>query len=327
MSLNNYKFIDLCSGTGAFNIILTKYGAECVFSNDYEQSSKIINDKNKLCNNFICQDINTINVENIPEHNILTAGFPCQPFSIAGEKKGFNDKRSNVFIKIIDILNYHNPEIVILENVKNLKTINNGNDFKFIINELKKYNYYVSDLILNTCKLTGIPHNRERLYIICFKNEILYNNFNTLIQNINETQIEKKNIIDFLEDNKAISDKYYYNEKYKIYSTLLESITKHIRTNIIYQYRRTIVRQNKNNVVPTLTANCGTGGHNVPILLDNNGIRKLTPRECFNLQGFDKNYILPSELSDSKLYKLVGNSITLNLFEIIVKNIISAINL
>lgn len=327
MSLNNYKFIDLCSGTGAFNIVLNKYGAKCVFSNDFEISSKIINDENNLCNNFICQDINTINVEDIPEHNILTAGFPCQPFSIAGEKKGFNDHRSNVFIKILEILNYHNPDIVILENVKNLKTINNGNDFKFIINELKKQNYFVTDLLLNTCKLTGIPHNRERLYIVCFKNNIIYNNFNTLINNINKHEIEKKNIIDFLEDSNCISSKYYYNEKYKIYDKLLEFVNKHITSNTVYQYRRTIVRQNKNNVVPTLTANCGTGGHNVPIILDNNGIRKLTPRECFNLQGFDDTYILPSKLSDSKLYKLAGNSITLNLFEIIIKQIICAINL
>lgn len=319
MSLNNYKFVDLCSGTGAFNIVLSKYGAKCVLSNDYDKSSEIINKQNNLCDNFICGDINEIDINIIPEHNILTAGFPCQPFSIAGERKGFNDTRSNVFITILKILNLHNPEIVILENVKNLKTINNGNDFKYIIDELKKLNYNVLDFIVNTSKLTGIPHNRERLYILCFKNKGIYDNFDTKFKEKN-----KKKIIEFLES--EINCKYYYTEKSKIYNKLLESVTENINENTIYQYRRTSVRQNKNNVVPTITANCGTGGHNVPILLDNVGIRKLTPRECFNFQGFDKNYILPKELSDGKLYKLAGNSITINIFDILIKKLIKSIN-
>lgn len=319
MPLSNYKFIDLCAGTGAFNIILSKYGAECVMSNDYDKSSQIINNVNNLCSNFICQDINTIDIERIPCHDILTAGFPCQPFSIAGERKGFNDIRSNVFLSILNILQNRNPSVVILENVKNLKTINNGNDFKFIINELQNQNYYVIDLLLNTSKYTGIPQNRKRLYIICFKDLEMYNKFNKTF-----IEIEKNNINNYLESN--ISKKYYYSEKYKIYNKLLESIDHHINTNTIYQYRRTIVRENKNQVVPTLTANCGTGGHNVPILMDDVGIRKLTPRECFNLQGFNKDYILPSELSDSKLYKLAGNSITLNIFELIIKKLIESIN-
>ncbi len=315
MSLNGYKFIDLCSGTGAFNIILSKYGAECVFSNDYDIPSEIINKENNLCNNFICQDINTIDINIIPNHDILTAGFPCQPFSIAGEKKGFQDQRSNVFLTILKILELHSPNIVILENVKNLKTINNSNDYNFIINELRNLNYYTLDFVLNTSKITGIPQNRERLYIICFKNKSYYDNFDR-----NFISIDKTNIKDYLESD--IPNKYYYTNKSKIYNSLLEAINIHIDNNVIYQYRRTIVRQNKNNVVPTLTANCGTGGHNVPILLDNKGIRKLTPRECFNLQGFGKEYILPDKLSDSKLYKLAGNSITLNVFEIIIKKII-----
>ncbi len=318
--LSGYTFIDLCSGTGAFNIILSKYGAKCVMSNDYDKASEIINKANNLCENFIYGDINKIDINTIPNHNILTAGFPCQPFSIAGEKKGFDDERSNVFITILNILKVKNPEIVILENVKNLKTINNKNDFNFIISNLKNLNYYVIDLILNTSKITGIPHNRERLYLICFKNEGVYNKFDKTF-----LDIHKNNIYDYLEND--ILNKYYYNEKSKIYVKLIESVIKHINTNVIYQYRRTLVRENKNNVVPTLTANCGMGGHNVPILLDNNGIRKLTPRECFNLQGFDKNYILPAELCDSKLYKLAGNSITLTVFEIIIKKIIDAINL
>ncbi len=319
MSLGSFKFIDLCSGTGAFNIVLSKYGAECVFSNDYDKSSEKINNSNKLCDNFVYGDINILDLNKIPAHDILTAGFPCQPFSIAGERKGFEDIRSNVFKTILHILKIHKPKIIILENVKNLKTINNKQDYNLIKNSLIDLNYFIIDNILNTSLISGIPQNRERLYIIGFLDINIYNNFD-----LNFPLVNKKNISDFLE--KDIPDKYYYTNKYKIYNLLLEYVTEHISKNIVYQYRRTLVRQNKNNNVPTLTANCGTGGHNVPIILDNKGIRKLTPRECFNLQGFPSNYILPTDLSDGKLYKLVGNSITINVLELIIKKIIYAIN-
>jgi DNA (cytosine-5)-methyltransferase 1 len=319
MSLGSFKFIDLCSGTGAFNIVLSKYGAECVFSNDYDKSSEKINNSNKLCDNFVYGDINILVLNKIPAHDILTAGFPCQPFSIAGERKGFEDIRSNVFKTILHILKIHKPKIIILENVKNLKTINNKQDYNLIKNSLIDLKYFIVDNILNTSLISGIPQNRERLYIIGFLDINIYNNFD-----LNFPLVNKKNISDFLE--KDIPDKYYYTNKYKIYNLLLEYVTEHISKNIVYQYRRTLVRQNKNNNVPTLTANCGTGGHNVPIILDNKGIRKLTPRECFNLQGFPSNYILPTDLSDGKLYKLAGNSITINVLELIIKKIIYAIN-
>ena len=319
MSLSSFQFIDLCSGTGAFNIILSKYGAKCVFSNDYDKASEQINNSNNLCDNFICDDINTLDLNKIPKHDILTAGFPCQPFSIAGERKGFEDSRSNVFKTIIDILKIHKPKIIILENVKNLKTINNHQDYNLIKSLLIDLKYFLIDNILNTALISGIPQNRERLYIIGFLDIKIYNNFN-----LDFPIVKKKNISEFLEKN--IPEKYYYTNKYKIYNTLVENVKEHISKNIVYQYRRTIIRQNKNNNVPTLTANCGTGGHNVPIILDNKGIRKLTPRECFNLQGFPSNYILPDNLSDGKLYKLAGNSITINVLELIIKKIIYAIN-
>ena len=121
---------------------------------------------------------------------------------------------------------------------------------------------------------------------------------------------------EFLENN--ISDKYYYTYKSKIYDILKKNI---IKKDTIYQYRRYYVRENKNNVFPTLTYNMGTGGHNIPIILDDKGIRKLTPRECFNLQGFPNTYILPN-LSDSKLYSLAGNSVSLPIIQLIINQIL-----
>ena len=308
----NKTFIDLCCGTGGFSIALEKYNFKCIYANDFEESSKIIYDNNH--NIKLIKD-NLLNINNfdIPKHDILCAGFPCQGFSISGKRKGFLDKRTDVFWKILDIIKLHTPEIIIFENVKNLLTHDNNKTFEIISSKIKELGYYIKYDILDTSKYTNIPQHRERLYIICFIDKNKYDNFK-----FDFPIIKNKKITKFLDDN--IDEKYYYTDRYVVYDTIKENVIKNINDNTIYQYRRTFIRENKNNVVPTLTANMGLGGHNVPILLDDIGIRKLTPRECFNLQGFPKDYNL-SKLSDSKLYKLIGNAITIPIAELIAKKI------
>ena len=298
-----YTLVDLCCGTGAFSYAFHQTNkVKTIFANDIlDSSEQIFNLNNNI--KLIKKNLIDIKDTDIPKMDILTAGFPCQPFSIAGMKKGFDDERSNIFWKILSIIKYNSPKIVILENVKNLQTHNNCKTFKIIIENLEKLNYYIKYSVLNTCKITGIPQNRERIYIICFKDKNLCDKFN-----FNFPEIKLKNILDFLEIN--IPEKYYYNNSTIIYDKLQKNITKHISTNTIYQYRRYYVRENKNNICPTLTANMGSGGHNVPIILDDKGIRKLTPRECFNLQGFPINYKLPS-ISANKLYCLAGNAVSI----------------
>jgi DNA (cytosine-5)-methyltransferase 1 len=305
----NYTLVDLFCGTGAFSYAFHQTEkVKTIFANDMlDSSEKIFN----LNNNIKLTKQNLIDIEdsNIPKSDIITAGFPCQPFSIAGMQKGFDDERSNVFWKILSIVKNNNPKIVILENVKNLQSHDDGNTFKIIIDNLEKLNYYIKYSILNTSKITGIPQNRERIYIVCFKDKIMYDNFD-----FNFPEIDLKPITEFLENN--IPEKYYYNDSTIIYNELETNVIKHITTNTIYQYRRYYVRENKNNVCPTLTANMGSGGHNVPIILDDKGIRKLTPRECFNLQGFPSNYKLPS-ISTSKLYSLAGNAVSIPVVSLI----------
>ena len=160
---------------------------------------------------------------------------------------------------------------------------------------------------------TVVPQHRERIYIVCFKNKTKYDKFN-----FNFKKIKNKDIKDFLESD--ISEKYYYNDSLKVYDTVKDAVTKHINENVLYQYRRYYVRENKSNCCPTLTANMGGGGHNVPLLLDNKGVRKLTPRECFNLQGFPKNYKLP-DLCDSALYALAGNAVSIPIVKLIADKI------
>ena len=311
--------VDLFSGTGAFSYAFDKTRkVKTIFSNDILDSSKeIFNLNNEI--ELTKKDLLDLNDDDIPKSFILTAGFPCQPFSIAGLQKGFKDERSNVFWKILSIIKNNNPEIIILENVKNLQSHDNGNTFKIIIENLEKLDYYIKYSILNTSKITGIPQNRERIYIIGFKNKFMYDNFN-----FNFPEIKLNEISQYLEND--IPDKYYYNNSTVIYDELKKNINKHISTNTIYQYRRYYVRENKNNVCPTLTSNMGSGGHNIPIILDNKGIRKLTPRECFNLQGFPNDYKLPL-LSDSKLYSLAGNAVSIPVVSLIADELIKNISL
>jgi DNA (cytosine-5)-methyltransferase 1 len=307
------KMIDLCAGTGAFSYAfqLTKK-VQVVFANDMEQSSKKIYDANfnhELTLGNICD----IDVDDIPAHDILTAGFPCQPFSIAGKREGFDDVRSNVFWKIMEIVKHHKPECIILENVKNLATHDNGDTLKTIKNSLKKEKYHIIHKVLNTSDITEIPQHRERIYIVCVKDKKIFDKFN-----LNFPNVEKKSIRDML-SNEEIHAKYYYSdEENKIQKMVMDSV---ISEDTVYQFRRIYVRENKNNECPTLTANMGSGGHNVPLVLDDKGARKLIPRECFNFQGFPEDYILP-ELSDAKLYKLAGNAVSLPVVKLIADRIV-----
>jgi DNA (cytosine-5)-methyltransferase 1 len=254
--------------------------------------------------NFEVQNDNSYCVENSLVHN-------CQPFSIAGRQEGFEDTRSNVFWKILKIIDHHGPKAVILENVKNLVSHDEGKTFKTITTNLKDRGYHLCYKVLNTAEITGIPQHRERIYIVCIKSKKVFDKFN-----LNFDKKDKKRISEFLEKN--VPSKYYYTDASSTWPLVKAGVTK---KDTIYQYRRVYVRENKSSECPTLTANMGGGGHNVPLVLDEKGIRKLTPRECFNFQGFPSSYILP-QLSDSNLYKLAGNAVSVPVVKLIADRII-----
>jgi len=307
------RMIDLFAGTGAFTHAFQKTGqVKCVFANDMVPWSKKIYDQN-FDHELTLRDINEIDVKDIPSHDILTGGFPCQPFSIAGKQAGFDDERSNVFWKILEIIDYHKPKCVVLENVKNLVTHDEGKTFKVITKNITDRGYHITHKVLDTGDITGVPQHRERIYMVCLKREDSHN------FNLNFDSIPCKPIKDFLEDPSSIDDKYYYTSKSSTWELVSKSV---VNPNTVYQYRRVYVRENKSNVCPTLTANMGSGGHNVPLVVDSRGIRKLTPRECFNFQGFPATYKLPKDLSDCNLYKLAGNAVSAPVVHLIANRLV-----
>ena len=316
-ALKQYRTLDLFAGIGGTRIGFEKAGFRTVFANDADKQCKKTYDANFKESKLITEDIKKIGINDLPEFDFLLAGFPCQAFSIAGYREGFNDKkdRGNLFFDIVKILKARKPKGFLLENVKNLKGHDNGKTFKIITKTLESLGYFLKTKILNSMHYGNVPQNRERIYIAGFKNKKFAEKFN-----FPEKIPLTKTIKDVLKKN--IDKKYYYNDK-PLFKRLKEY--KFLK-NKVYQWRRRYIRENKSGVCPTLTANMGTGGHNVPIIKDSKGIRKLTPHECIRLQGFPDNFKLPKDLPDSALYKQIGNSVTVTVIERIAKAINQAIN-
>lgn len=311
------RTIDLFAGVGGLRRGFEQVGFETVFANDFEPSCKTTYDKNYPNTPLLLDDIRDIDIDSIPNYDFLLAGFPCQPFSVAGYRQGFEDEkgRGNLFFSIAKILDETRPTGFLLENVKNLQGHDKGRTFKTIQHILEdELGYHIRYQVLNSMEYGNIPQNRERIFIVGFADAETANRFE-FPDKIPLTT----NFQDMLDKN--VADEFYYMGK-----PLYEKIAPHItRKDTVYQYRRMYVRENKRGVCPTLTANMGEGGHNVPIILDNKGIRKLTPRECARLQGFDDDFILPSELRNAKLYKQMGNSVTVSVVERIAEQVMMAL--
>ncbi|MCL4255025.1 MAG: DNA (cytosine-5-)-methyltransferase [Anaerolineae bacterium] len=311
------RTIDLFAGVGGLRRGFERVGFETVFANDFEPSCKTTYDQNYPDTPLLLGDIRDIDIDSIPNYDFLLAGFPCQPFSVAGYRQGFDDEkgRGNLFFSIAKIIDETRPIGFLLENVKNLQGHDKGRTFKTIQHILEdELGYHIRYQVLNSMAYGNIPQNRERIFIVGFADAEIAKRFEFPAQIPLTTNFQ-----DMLDEN--VADEFYYMGK-----PLYEKIAPHItRKDTVYQYRRMYVRENKRGVCPTLTANMGEGGHNVPIILDDKGIRKLTPRECARLQGFDDDFILPSELRNAKLYKQMGNSVTVSVVERIAEQVVPVI--
>ncbi len=421
MSKNKFKFIDLFAGIGGFHIAMHEQGGQCVFASEidkfarktYEANFKDISPEIFVNGNFN-EDITDpeLDYNTIPEFDVLCGGFPCQAFSIAGYRKGFDDEkgRGNLFYNILEILESKKPKAFILENVKNLKTHDKGRTFQTICSHLTSLGYGIKCEVLNS-KDYGLHQNRERIYIVGIKNtwkgdkiplpsdteiltfnqikeQLLKQNYSTILK-FKFSDIEKKEVNPFskvLKKNKewiniTINNqeirylnppkkirKYFeefnsrndwgdfiYNGKEGHFKKAVNYINAKLKGkqnienwdewvdetwnddgyNNIYQWRRKYVRRNTSGVAPTLTANMGTGGHNVPLIVCgelSNGeklIRKLTPEECFAIQGFDKKYINKMskvKIANGQKYKQAGNSVPVNVVKQITNKLISILN-
>ncbi len=305
----------LFAGVGGIELGFKQAGFTPVLANEIDKYAGVTYSLNHS-HPLILRDIHELETKEIPRIDVLAGGFPCQAFSVAGYRKGFKDPRGNVFWEIVRILDEKKPSIVFLENVKNLTGHDGGKTFEVVLNALQELGYHVSYKVMNAAQYTKVPQNRERIYIVGFRKKQDYSKF-AFPKELN-ANLELSDFIDF---ESKVDDTFYYKDKY-MSKELEASIT---RRDTVYQWRRQYVRENKSGLCPTLTANMGTGGHNVPLVLAKHGIRKLTPRECFNLMGFPKSFRLPDGLANSQLYKQAGNAVVVPVVKRIATQIMKAV--
>lgn len=313
-----YTVGSLYAGIGGICLGFKKSGFDIKWANEYDKAACITYRKN-FKHKLIEGDVLQLDIDKIDKIDILTAGFPCQPFSVAGYRKGFDDNRGNHFFRILDFVDTMRPKVVFLENVKNLTTHDQGKTMKVIEKSLRERNYSFQSKVLNTKDYGNIPHNRERIFMIAFDKDI-YPNAESLFEFPREEKLTKS-IKDLILKDK-VEDNFYYNEDKYMFNMLEETMKSE---DTVYQFRRQYVRENKSNVCPTLTANMGTGGHNVPLIKTEYGFRKLTPRECLRFQGFPDTFNIPNELANSAIYKQSGNSVSVPVIQAVSKKVLEVL--
>jgi DNA (cytosine-5)-methyltransferase 1 len=357
MNKTNLTVGGLCSGVGGIEYGFKQAGFDIAWANDMDEYAMQTYGALHHDNHYIGKAPHTIEEilndnllqEELSKVDVLVSGFPCQPFSLAGHRKGFEDERGTVIGDIFELVKLiGRPKVLFLENVKNFRNHAGGETFTYIRDSLRKeLKYSVYDIILNACDYTKIPQNRERTFLVCFKDEPLWehpNAFNDIkmlkskapltslfYENLPKKTYKTKPKEFFLNEEINDSDIYskdHFPEYFKMLEKAYSDSNENEKT--FYQIRRIYARYNANERCPTLTANMGTGGHNVPIIkqkVNNKNIwRRLTPKECFNLQGFPKYFELPTDIPNGQLYKQAGNSVVIPLISLLAKNIKNTIN-
>lgn len=312
-SLKNYTFIDLFAGLGGFRLALESYGAKCVYSNEWDEAVQQVYLKNY--GDMPEGDITKVDEKTIPDHDILCAGFPCQAFSISGKQRGFEDSRGTLFFDVARIVKEKKPKVVFMENVKNFASHDDGRTLDVVKTTMEELGYSFNYKVLSATDY-GMPQKRERIYMVCFRNDL----------NVSDFEFPKpfkleKHVEDFLLDDESLvshlyverEDTYYNDKKDDKYSNSpvkLGIINKGGQGERIYSTK---------GIAITLSANGGgvfskTGGY-----LINGKPRKLHPRECARLMGYPESYIICD--SHNQAYKQFGNSVVVDVLQYITQQI------
>ena len=317
MTLNqNLKFIDLFAGIGGFRIALEKHGAKCVFTSEWDEPAQITYKEN--FGDMPHGDITKINEADIPKHDILCAGFPCQAFSISGKQKGFKDARGTLFFDIARIAKHHQPKVLFLENVKNLVIHYHGNTLKIILRILDEigYNAYYQVLMASHY---GVPQARERIYIVAFRKDLGVNYFY-----FPKPTYKKIYVKDVLEDDAKTSDCIVYRKDIKFWKRDETPQLKPIQIGQINNGGKGERIYSINGHAITLSAYGGGAAGKTGAYFVNGKIRRLSPRECARVQGFPESFKIP--VSKSQSYKQFGNSVAAPVVESVFLQILKVLN-
>ena len=303
------------AGVGGICLGFQQAGFKIVWANE-KDAAACKTYRHNFGDGFLVEaDIKKIDKTKIPKFDILTAGFPCQPFSVAGPHKGFDDVRGNLFFQIVEVAKIVEPTIIFLENVSNLIDHDNGRTFITMFNALSEIGYVLRYKNLPANKYGNLPQTRNRTYVVAFKDERMCNMF----QYPDEVDLTTE-IFDIIDKHTKQKDIYYYTDESDAFYKYM--ITRVKRKDSIYRVHDSGIHLAKNNTCPTLTASMGTRANRVPILIDDFGYRKLTVRECLDFQGFPKEYSFPSETTIGQAYKQIGNSVCVPVIKRIAEQIL-----
>lgn len=307
------KFIDLFCGLGGFRLALEKQKCKCVFSSDIDEAVSKVYENN--FGEYPSGDITKIDAKDIPDFDILCGGFPCQSFSIAGKRLGFEDTRGTMFFEVARILRERQPKAFILENVKGLTNHDKGKTLDVILNTLKDLGYDYVYKVLNSSNY-GIPQSRERWYCVGVRKDL------HIKLNMDEIFPSEQLLLysyDDVIDSKNIYSDYIISEtcKKNIDSYIDKVKDKTSKYTLAYEIRPSRCQFRTNGISPCLTAKMGTGGNNVPVVVELN--RKLTEKECLKLMGYPDSYKIGT---GAQAYKQIGNSVIVPILEYISKQLV-----
>ena len=305
------KICSLFSGIGGIDLGFKQAGFDIAWANEVDHDAVATYRVNFGGECLVEKDIRQVAPHDIPDFDVLVAGFPCQPFSIAGKQKGFKDKRGNLFFEIARIIDVKRPKIVFLENVANLVEHDNGKTFLVIYNTLAQFGYWVKYQVLDSKDYGNVPQQRKRIFIVAFLDYKQCDRF-TFPEKIDRT-IQLNDII-----NRHVKhdDIYYYNAGSFYYEEMLKKVTSKQTIHLITDHGIS----KGYTICQTLTANMGTFPDRVPIVKDDFGIRKITPQECLALQGFPKEFTFKG-IPLNSAYKQCGNSVAVPVIKRIAENI------
>lgn len=300
---DSFKAIDLFAGIGGIRLGFERaFGdnIDFIFASEIDKYARETYYANFGEEPF--GDITLIDEKNIPAFDILLAGFPCQAFSVAGHRKGFEDTRGTLFFDVMRIAAHHKPKVIFLENVKGLVGHDKGNTFKVILQTLRELGYSVNYQVLNA-KDFGVPQNRERIYIVCFLETIDGFTFPSKI-------VEKQKVFDILDE--IVDEKYTISDK--LWAGHQKRKLAHREKGNGFGYS---LFDEKSEYTSTISARYYKDGSEILIKQANKNPRKLTPREAARLQGFGDKYTI--KVSDAQAYKQFGNSVAVPVIEQLAK--------
>ena len=314
--LKNLKFVDLFAGIGAFRLALESFGAQCVFSCEIDRYSQEVYFRNY--GEKPIADITRVKEEEIPTHDILCAGFPCQPFSISGKKLGFQDTRGTLFFEVARIVQYHKPKVIIMENVKNIMSHDKERTVKVIQNTLQELGYDVYIKILNASDY-GVPQKRERAFFVCFRKDLEIKEY----QFPDKVEL-RKHLIDYVMLQEDVSSCMVHRTDISWREDVVEDYSNRpIRIGSVDKGRQGERIYSPFGVAITLSATGGGVGAKTGLYRIQNQVRRLTPRECARLMGFPDTFSIANRPNIA--YKQFGNSIVVDVIQYIVKSIIEVI--